>query len=81
MDGIKPTSTNALLAVAAIACSIFLLDRALGIRPSTNEPPYIPPKFPLIGHAISLLTNKYDYYIGLRYVFQSAIAMARRILV
>lgn len=81
MEGFKPTSTTTLLAVAAITCSIFLLDRALGIKPSANEPPYIPPKIPLIGHAIGLLRNKYDYYIGLRYVSQSAIVVICCILV
>ena len=66
MDGVNLTSTNVLLAIAAIASSIFLLERFLGTKPVANEPPFISPKIPLIGHAVGLLRNKYDYYIGLR---------------
>ena len=80
MDYIKSTSKNALLAFAAIACSFFLIDKILGIKPFANEPPYVSPKVPLIGHAIGLLWSKYDYYIGLRYVVPSAIVVTRYFL-
>jgi hypothetical protein len=68
MDIIKLSVTNILLAVVVVVCSIFVLDKIFGIKPSTNEPPYIPPRFPLIGHAIGLLRKKYDYYLELRYL-------------
>ncbi len=73
MDIIKLSATNLLLAVVVVIGSIFVLDKISGSKPSTNEPPYISPRIPLIGHAIGLLRKKYDYYLELRYLILSLI--------
>ncbi len=49
-----------------IASSLLLLSTLLGPRRDSNEPPYISPSIPYIGHLIGLLTKKYDYYVNLR---------------
>ena len=60
--------TSFSLTLAAIACTIYLLDKVLGIHTSADKPPFVTPNVPYIGHAIGLLRRKYDYYIDLRCV-------------
>lgn len=53
--------------ILTIATAVYLLGLVIGVKRTDNEPPYISPKIPIIGHAIGLLQRKYDYYVTLRY--------------
>ncbi|KAL2016806.1 hypothetical protein VTK56DRAFT_2975 [Thermocarpiscus australiensis] len=55
--------TSPLLAVAAVAATVFyLLSRFLTPPHNPKEPPLIRPKIPLIGHVIGLLRHGTGYY-------------------
>ena len=47
------------------ACALFFTMSILRVKRYANEPPYIEPKVPIIGHPIGLLQRKYYYYIDL----------------
>ena len=43
----------------------FIFVKVLDPIRAADEPPYIDPSIPLIGHVIGLLRRKYDYYYDL----------------
>ncbi|CCD53867.1 putative cytochrome p450 protein [Botrytis cinerea BcDW1] len=53
--------------LAAIVSFVWFLHYVFGVKRDSKEPPYIDPKFPIIGHAVGLLREKYGYYIALRF--------------
>ena len=53
--------------LAAIVSFVWFLNYVFGVKRDSKEPPYIDPKFPIIGHAVGLLREKYGYYIALRF--------------
>lgn len=54
------------ISLAIIAASYWLFDRFLALKQDPREPPLILPKIPLVGHLISLVMRKNDYYVELR---------------
>lgn len=53
--------------VILFVISIFsIFGQKIGVKRDPNEPPYIAPKIPYIGHAIGLILRKYKYYIKLK---------------
>jgi len=52
--------------LAAVAL-LFLFQQIFKISRDPNEPPYIEPKFPFIGHFMGLIWEKHHYYVKLRY--------------
>jgi hypothetical protein len=62
MEFSSPISVALLLATPPL---LFLAVKLLGPARAANEPPYIEPTIPLVGHAIGLLQRKYDYYTDL----------------
>lgn len=46
-------------------CTLFLLKRVMETKHYANEPSWIEPKIPIIGHVIGLLQQKYAYYVNL----------------
>lgn len=55
------------LVVIGVAAGILLLLRALRAPPDPNEPPYILPEIPYIGHLLGLLRTKIRYYTSVKY--------------
>ncbi|PQE15686.1 cytochrome p450 protein [Rutstroemia sp. NJR-2017a BBW] len=53
------------LGVLMLVTFTWFLNHVVGVKRDQNEPQYISPKVPIIGHAIGLLQKKYDYYISL----------------
>ncbi|KAL9027157.1 MAG: hypothetical protein Q9196_004284 [Gyalolechia fulgens] len=54
---------------ALLFFTLSLLRRLLRIQRYPDEPPYIDPKFPFIGHVLGVLQSKYGYYVDLFLVF------------
>ena len=54
------------ISLAIIAASYWLYDRFLALKQDPREPPLILPKIPQVGHLISLVMRKNDYYVELR---------------
>ena len=58
-------STSSLTLCIIGTCTFLLLKRLSSIKRYANEPSWIEPKFPIIGHVIGLLQQKYSYYVHL----------------
>lgn len=66
MEAIRGNISASLLPLLAIGCCIlYILTRLSRVKRYPNEPPYIEPKFPIVGHVIGLLWKRYHYYVGL----------------
>ena len=52
------------------SCILLVYVRLLRTKHYTNEPSYVRPKFPIIGHVIGLLQHRYYYFVNLLWVRQ-----------
>ncbi|PVH86030.1 cytochrome P450 [Cadophora sp. DSE1049] len=59
------TISTGTVTLLVIAGAFLLLRTIFGPKRDPNEPPYISPTVPYIGHLIGLLTKKYEYYVNL----------------
>ena len=50
------------------SCILLVSIRLLKTKHYANEPPYVRPKFPIIGHVMGVLQHRYYYYVNLLWV-------------
>lgn len=55
-----------LMSLVAIVYVLLVLDRVLGVRQDSREPPFVPSTIPYFGHVLGLFWHKNSYYSKLR---------------
>ena len=64
--GLDAVAYTALCLFAALLCLTIGVEYLLGMRTDANEPRYLSPRVPIIGHLIGIFCDKNLYYIKLR---------------